>query len=334
MRAILKLRRALSANINSNPEDVLAAKTFLQNQGLYKAPDWGISEFPDRALFKAIEAFQKNNNLRVDGIMKPKGETEAATQFIQAQALKLQSMGRNGDTILAHITLGEARLLKEKGGAGTVNPKTGLLEFSKVSKKKGKYIWHTVGDGKVRSSHEDRDGKEFSWDEPPGGGHPGEAYNCRCSAEDIVDKQRCKELDRLIKVMEINLKKADERYSKAADIFNAAQKALKQRENKCLAQLRKSGATVILDGAAGGALGAIGGLPGVAVGTARGAGIAVIKEASAVYEACIVNVANSQEKVDFEKAQEDLKKAIFWVKAHREDLTAYRDEYEQLGCKN
>jgi hypothetical protein len=46
-----------------------------------------------------------------------------------------------------------------------------------------RYIWRTVGDGKVRSSHAEREGEVFSWDNPPDGGHPGEAPNCRCWAE-------------------------------------------------------------------------------------------------------------------------------------------------------
>jgi hypothetical protein len=41
----------------------------------------------------------------------------------------LASKGRNGDSILAHITPAEARLLKAMGGSGTVNPETGIREF-------------------------------------------------------------------------------------------------------------------------------------------------------------------------------------------------------------
>lgn len=41
----------------------------------------------------------------------------------------LQDKGRNGDTILAHINPREAALLREQGGAGDVNPETGLPEF-------------------------------------------------------------------------------------------------------------------------------------------------------------------------------------------------------------
>lgn len=56
-------------------------------------------------------------------------------------------------------------------------------------KKTGTYIWRTVGDSKVRSAHAERNGKTYSWDDPPEGGHPGEAPNCRCRAEDV--KQDC-----------------------------------------------------------------------------------------------------------------------------------------------
>jgi hypothetical protein len=48
---------------------------------------------------------------------------------LQRLAALLQSKGRKGDTILAHINPREAALLKARGGAGTRNPATGLPEF-------------------------------------------------------------------------------------------------------------------------------------------------------------------------------------------------------------
>lgn len=48
---------------------------------------------------------------------------------LPALAQIIQSRGRGRDTILAHITPNEARILKERGGSGTRNPQTGLLEF-------------------------------------------------------------------------------------------------------------------------------------------------------------------------------------------------------------
>ena len=41
----------------------------------------------------------------------------------------LASQGRRGDSMLAHITPEEAQLLKSRGGAGTINPNTGMPEF-------------------------------------------------------------------------------------------------------------------------------------------------------------------------------------------------------------
>ena len=47
----------------------------------------------------------------------------------QGMAQTLGAMGRYGDSLVAHITPEEAMMLKRQGGAGTINPLTGLLEF-------------------------------------------------------------------------------------------------------------------------------------------------------------------------------------------------------------
>lgn len=46
-----------------------------------------------------------------------------------------------------------------------------------------KYVWRTARDNRVRDAHFEREGKTFTWAEPPEDGHPGEAINCRCQAE-------------------------------------------------------------------------------------------------------------------------------------------------------
>jgi len=51
------------------------------------------------------------------------------TSDLKSIAKMLADKGRGGDTLLAHITPKEVKLLKEAGGAGTVNPDTGLMEF-------------------------------------------------------------------------------------------------------------------------------------------------------------------------------------------------------------
>jgi len=48
---------------------------------------------------------------------------------LRKAAEALRKKGRHGDTMLAHITPKEAAKLKAEGGAGTINPDTGLPEF-------------------------------------------------------------------------------------------------------------------------------------------------------------------------------------------------------------
>lgn len=57
-----------------------------------------------------------------------------------------------------------------------------------------KYIWRTSGDERVRDEHAEKDGETFSWDEPAGdptdpadGAFPGDAIQCRCWAEPVLE---------------------------------------------------------------------------------------------------------------------------------------------------
>ena len=57
-------------------------------------------------------------------------KTDVMADFdLKGLAQILQSLGRKGDKILAHITPEEAEMLKEEGGSGAINPNTGLPEF-------------------------------------------------------------------------------------------------------------------------------------------------------------------------------------------------------------
>ena len=49
------------------------------------------------------------------------------------------------------------------------------------------YVWRSRDDARVRSSHAEYDDQTFSWSDPPSGGHPGQGWNCRCTAEPIID---------------------------------------------------------------------------------------------------------------------------------------------------
>ena len=78
--------------------------------------------------------------------MKPQGYARGGLAQSIAQA------GRNGDTMLAHISPQEAALLRSRGGSGTINPVTGLPEyfslggvFKKIGSAIKKFASSTIG---------------------------------------------------------------------------------------------------------------------------------------------------------------------------------------------
>ena len=76
MRTPYRIQATLGSSHNTNPEDVWATKHNLKRRGYYVEPTHGMNEFPDRQFFNAIRAFQRHHNLRIDGVMRPDGETE------------------------------------------------------------------------------------------------------------------------------------------------------------------------------------------------------------------------------------------------------------------
>lgn len=49
------------------------------------------------------------------------------------------------------------------------------------------YIWRSRDDATVRATHQVYDDQQFAWVAPPSGGHPGEAFGCRCLPEPVLD---------------------------------------------------------------------------------------------------------------------------------------------------
>ena len=104
-------------------------------------------------------------NIAIDEIRATRGSPNLAPQgFARGgiaslrpiSAAMLARQGRNGDTMLAHVTPEEMRLLKSRGGSGTINPITGLPEFfglfkafkkafKKIGKAVKKFASSTVG---------------------------------------------------------------------------------------------------------------------------------------------------------------------------------------------
>lgn len=73
----LKLKKEVSETTDDiDTEDVLSVKNKLKGFGYYQEPEWGITNFADKQMFDGIRKFQTANKLKIDGIMKPEGETE------------------------------------------------------------------------------------------------------------------------------------------------------------------------------------------------------------------------------------------------------------------
>ncbi|MHA1575549.1 MAG: M23 family metallopeptidase [Alphaproteobacteria bacterium] len=72
------LSQEISQDSNNSPSDILKTKKKLKKLKYYKEDDkaGGMHGYPDRGLFEGIEKFQKDNDLKIDGKMKPRGETE------------------------------------------------------------------------------------------------------------------------------------------------------------------------------------------------------------------------------------------------------------------
>jgi len=142
---ILDLINEMVDEILANPANYPAIRQKYLSQGV---TDDVLPEQFDPEFFAAL-------NIAVDQV---RGEAAGPMTFanggiaeLKPIAKALASYGRNGDTMLAHITPAEARMLKKRGGSGTINPITGLPEFflkklfSKIGSAVKKFVRSAVG---------------------------------------------------------------------------------------------------------------------------------------------------------------------------------------------
>ena len=127
----LDLLNNMVDEILANPEQYAEIRAKYKEMG---APDEILPEQFDPQFFAAL-------NMAVDQMI---GAPAGAQAFAKGGIAELTPVskaiadyGRNGDTMLAHITPAEARMLRRKGGSGTINPKTGLPEYFNLFKEIG-----------------------------------------------------------------------------------------------------------------------------------------------------------------------------------------------------
>jgi hypothetical protein len=77
--AWLKLKRPMDEYTSVDLSDIVPTKRALKQLGYYQPPIGNeLGAWVDNNLFDGIRRFQRDNRLRVDGVMKPGGPTETA----------------------------------------------------------------------------------------------------------------------------------------------------------------------------------------------------------------------------------------------------------------
>ena len=126
---------------------------------------------------------------------------------VEAELAEAWSVGRDMSVLAARIeerfgvATNRARLIA-RDQVATLNSRVAAKRQQQLGITR--YEWSTSLDERVRGnpsglypnadpSHWDREGKIYSWDDPPEDGHPGEAINCRCTAIAIVDVEEDEE---------------------------------------------------------------------------------------------------------------------------------------------
>jgi hypothetical protein len=111
--------------ILANPEQYAEIRRRLIEED--EVPEELLPEEFDPAFFAAFNIAL--DQLSASAPQEPIRMANGGIASLNPIALGLSQMGRNGDTMLAHITPSEARMLRRRGGSGTINPATGLPEF-------------------------------------------------------------------------------------------------------------------------------------------------------------------------------------------------------------
>jgi len=107
------------------------------------------------------------------------------------------------DIVRRGVQAGDRAVLLQKqieGRFGMFTRRSALIARDQVNKLNGnlakarqtslgveKYVWRTSRDERVRESHLVKEGRVYAWNDPPADtGHPGQDYQCRCTAEPYI----------------------------------------------------------------------------------------------------------------------------------------------------
>ena len=117
---LVALRQVIDFINRKQDQYDIAVQTLIQ-QGVVEAGDLPPDYIP--AFFEIL------STLVDDAMSKASGPRPSEQGFAKGGIAQLAKAGRNGDTMLAHLSPKSASTLKRMGGSGTINPKTGLPEY-------------------------------------------------------------------------------------------------------------------------------------------------------------------------------------------------------------
>jgi len=135
---VISLLDAMVDEVLSDPANYAAIRQRYMAQGVDEEL---LPEAFDAQLFGALQVAL--DQMRPSETMTPpQNFAKGGVASLRPMAQAMADAGRNGDTMVAHISPIEAQILRRIGGSGTTNPTTGMPEFflKKLFKKIGKTI--------------------------------------------------------------------------------------------------------------------------------------------------------------------------------------------------
>jgi len=196
------LLREISFRLTDNPP--IDAEALARNVG-QRVSEWNETQWQ-----KIIRSVLGVDLLRAEPWLNPLLKDFVAENAALISSIRTQSLEKLRDLMYEGITTGrrhEKIALDIQRRYGIDLRRARLIARDQTNKLNGQlmhkrqtdvgvteYIWRTSMDERVRGdpgglypdaypSHYDREGRRYKWSEPPEDGHPGEAIQCRCTAE-------------------------------------------------------------------------------------------------------------------------------------------------------
>ena len=151
------------------------------------------------------DADRKLDDIEPTELLENQIENEIRKDVVMPMLNRLTARAKNRwpamTTVNAQNLLNEVRLRANVRAKNYVrfHTRRGTAKLTEVRLKAvgvKRYIWETMRDDRVRPTHQTKEGKIYSFDNPPSDtGNPGDDHNCRCKARPLVTQN----IERILK---------------------------------------------------------------------------------------------------------------------------------------